>query len=357
MQVSILRVSPGKLSRSFFDATIYPNLGSLRNEVLVGPGVGVDTCVVKIASNEVLVATTDPISLIPELGSRDSAWLSVNLIASDLVTSGFRPQYAIFDLNLPAGIEDSELDVYWRSISDECQNLGISIIGGHSARFEGLNSTVIGSGTMMSIGSSNSYLTSRDALLGDRLILTKSAAIATTGILSRVFPETVKSRVGATVAEAAQSYFKKMSVVNEALKAVSAGIRSDGVSAIHDVTEGGVLSAVYELALASSLGARVELAAIPISLETKEICGIFGIDPLTSLGEGSLILACNPSKSAEIISLVMSLGVEATEIGVLVAQDKGIMTRDLSGAETPINYPVQDPYWQAYYVGKKRKLT
>ena len=72
----------GKISKDFFDRVIYPNLGAKNDQVLVGPSSGVDTCVVRTGKKQVLVATTDPISFIPDIGARDSAWESVNLIAS-----------------------------------------------------------------------------------------------------------------------------------------------------------------------------------------------------------------------------------------------------------------------------------
>jgi hydrogenase expression/formation protein HypE len=345
----------GKLPREFFERVIYRNLGSRRNEVLVGPSPGVDTSVVKIATNEVLVSTTDPISFIPELGPGDSAWLSVNVIASDLVTSGFRPQYAIFDLNLPPSIQDDELEKYWKAIGHECERLGISILGGHSGRFEGLNYTIVGAGTMFSIGSSNSYLTSKDGSIGDRIIVTKSAAIASTGILSRVFPNTISAKFGDALMERAQGYFNKISVVEDALTAVKAGVREQGVSAMHDVTEGGVLSAIFELATASSLGARIDLDRIPISDESRKICDLFEIDPLISLGEGSLVISCNPTKSGEVVSLLEGVG--ATDVGVLVAPEKGIKTVNQKGLETSIKHTAVDPYWQAYYTAKKNNWT
>jgi hydrogenase expression/formation protein HypE len=345
----------GKISRDFFQSVIYPNLGKSRNEVLVGPSSGVDTCVVKIATNEVLVSTTDPVSYIAELGPMDSAWLSVNLIASDLSTSGFHPQYAIFELNLPPSIPDSQLEDYWKGISSECEHLGISIIGGHTGRFEGLNSTVIGGGTMFSVGSSNKYLTSGDASIGDRIIVTKSAAVASTGILSKAFPRYVSENIGEDLFAKASDYFRRTSVVNDALTAVKAGVRSEGVSAMHDATEGGVLSAIYELASASSLGARVDVGKIPVSEETREICRIFDMDPFVSLGEGALVIACHPSRSPYVISLLAEGGISAADVGVLVSPDLGIFSVN-EDRETPIKYPVTDPYWNAYYQAKHRKL-
>lgn len=343
----------GKIGRDFFERVIYPNLGARNRGVVVGPAPGVDTCAVRTGKNRILAATTDPISLLPDLGPEDSAWLSVNLIASDLATSGFPPGYAIFDFNLPPQMKSSVFERYWKALSRECEALGIAIVGGHTGKFEGLNSTVIGAGTMFSLGREDSYLTSRGGRVGDKVLITKGAAIATTGILARSFPDTIEKRVGSRGLRLSKTYLKKITVVRDALTAIKVGVGRSGVSAMHDATEGGVLSALYELASASRKGMRIELKEIPVSDETKSICEIFEIDPLTSLGEGSLVFSCAPFKVEKAISLLHLSGLDAKVVGELTTRKDGIVEMDGEGRETPIKYPVIDPYWQAYYDAKK----
>lgn len=343
----------GKITKGFFDKVIYPNLGAKRNEVIVGPSSGVDNCVVKIGSGEVLVATTDPLSYIPELGPEDSAWLSVNLIASDLSTSGFKPQYLILDLNLPPSMPGSLFEEYWSALSNECEKQGIAIIGGHTGKFKGLESTVIGGGVMFSIGSSRTYLTSSGGKVGDKIIVTKGAAIATTGILSRVFPRSVQRRIGEDGLRRSSSYFRKISVVKDALAAVTVGVRSSGVTAMHDCTEGGVLSAIHELASASSLGALVNKEQILISSETMGICDLFEVDPFVSLGEGALVLSCVPQKVSDVMSALSTSGIESSVVGSLREKSQQIMILE-NGKKSPIDYPVVDPYWAAFYSAKDK---
>ncbi len=187
--------SSGKISPSFLEKIIYPNLGARRAEILVGPSPGADTCVIKIGANQVLVACTDPLSLIPVLGAADSAWMSVNLIANDLATSGLTPQYMMVDLSLPPRMSNELLEKYWNSLSAECARLGIAIVGGNTGKFEGLDYTIVGAGTAFSTGSKNRCVVSSDAKLGDNLILTKGAAISATGILAKVFPRKVSEKI------------------------------------------------------------------------------------------------------------------------------------------------------------------
>ena len=187
---------------------IFKRLGVKRREILVGPTFGVDNSVVRIAKGTVLVATTDPLSFIPELGARDSARLSVNLLASDLATSGFAPQYGIFDFNLPPTMKDSQFAEYWDAFHRECLRIGLTIVGGHTGKYEGCDYTIIGGGVLFAIGPEKEYLTSAMARDGDDVVLTKGAAIETTAILSRVFPRTVKRALGVRLFDRSQRYLR-----------------------------------------------------------------------------------------------------------------------------------------------------
>lgn len=347
----------GKVTKDFFEAVIYPNLGAKRSNVLVGPKMGLDNCVINVGGGQVLVATTDPLTFISDIGPADSAWLSIHAIASDISTSGFQPQYAIFDFNLPSNLESTDFEMYWKELSKESENLGIAIVGGHTSRYEGLNSTIIGGGTIFSLGSSRSCLTPASANLGDDVIVTKGAAIETTGILSRVFPNNVRAKVGEKQLAKAQSYLKMTSVVQDALTAIKVGIKTGGVSAMHDATEGGVLSALYELASASSLGLRLEKKKIPVSTETHDICELFHIDPYISLSEGTLVFSCNPGKAGSAVAALGSIGIEASIVGQLVSPEEGIHLVDDKGTKTTIDYPIVDPYWMAYYQAKEKGWT
>ena len=215
----------GKPSPNFLRNVIYNNLGAQRSELLVGPTFGVDNAIYRIGPERVLVATTDPLSYLPSLGPRASAWLSVHLLASDLTTCGFSPQFGLLDFNLPPGLSDYNFARYWDSFSEECRKLGVSIIGGHTGRYPGIDYSIIGGGVAMAIVPRNRYLTSAMANDGDDIILTKGAAIETTAVLTRAFSRTVKKALGRKLFEKAWSYLGKVSTVDEALIASSVGVR------------------------------------------------------------------------------------------------------------------------------------
>lgn len=338
----------GKVSRSFLHKAIYPRLGALRPSVLVGPKLGVDNAVVRVGRGKVLVACTDPLSFIPLLGARESAWLSVNLLASDLTTSGFAPQYGIFDFNLPHRMKDSEFTEYWKAFHQECLRLGVAIVGGHTGRFLGCDYTIIGGGVMYAIGPECRYLSSTMAKDGDDIILTKGAAVETTAIFSRAFPRTVRRALGPRLYERARTYLANVTTVKDALAATSVGIHGEGVTAMHDATEGGVIAAIIELANASELGADLDLDNVPISQETREVCRLFQIDPFVSLSEGSLVIASRPERTSKVLNKLSSEGIEAQVLGRLKSKTQAVYGVSSKG-RVRLRYPKEDPYWKAFW--------
>jgi hydrogenase expression/formation protein HypE len=338
----------GKPGSKFMRDVVFSKLGAHRQEVLVGPRFGVDNSVVDVGKGKVLVVTVDPLTYIPEIGSHESAWLSVHLLASDLTTSGFSPQYGVFDFNLPPRMSDSEFSAYWDAFHKECQKIGLAIVGGHTGRYEGCNYTIVGGGAMYATGSANRFLTSAMAQNGDDVILTKGAAVETTAVLARVFPKAVKKALGQKLFEKTWRYIRLVSTVNDALTAASVGVREDGVTAMHDATEGGILAAAIELANASRLGAELDLNEVFIPEETGKICKLFRIPPLSALSEGSLIIASRPSRSGKVLNKLQSAGVRADVIGELTSK-----TRHVYGTakrkRTRLEYPKSDPYWRAYW--------
>lgn len=338
----------GKFPLDLIEKIVYPKLGAKRAEVLVGPGHGRDNAIVRLGCNQVLVTTADPLSVIPALGLKDSAFISVHLLASDIVTCGFPPQFFIANLNLPPQMKNEEFEEYWSCINVECEKLGVAIIGGHTGRYVGSDYTVIGGGVMMAVAPENEYIASNMSKPGDIIMMTKGVAIATTAILSRVFPETIEKTFGASFLKRAKQYLQKFSVVDDALAAASVGLRNNGVTAMHDVTEGGLLGALYELSEASNIGLEVDLSAVVVTQEAKQLCELFKVSPYSTLSEGTLLLTVKPEKASAVQQALNLKGIKNAIIGKVTDTKQGKWVKG-EGKRKPLEKPTADPYWAAYW--------
>ncbi|WP_375582880.1 AIR synthase-related protein [Cyclobacterium xiamenense] len=337
--------SVGKIDEAFLENFIADRCGHDRPEVVVKPGFGRDVSLVSLPGKQVLALTSDPLSLIPGLGLEESAWLSVHLMANDMATTGFAPQYGQFVLNLPEGFSREDFNRYWEYIHSFCQKIGLAITGGHTGFVEGQHSTIAGGGTFISILPEDRALTANKAQAGDVLLVSKSAAISSAAILAMSFPETTQNNLGKEIYRQACASFYDTSSLQDALLAVENGNTS--VTAMHDVTEGGLLGAIYELTKAAGCGVLLEKEQLPVGPVQAAVCGLFELDPLRSIGAGSMIIACKESGAAAVQHRLESAGIPCTQVGKLTTAREGAYLRKGETKE-PLRYQQTDPYWAAY---------
>ena len=330
------------------EEVVYGSLGKRKSSIRVGPKRGFDNAIVSIGRKRVMVVTADPLSAIPHLGMRMSAWLSVHLIASDLATSGVAPEYASFSLNLPSGMTHADKRDYLGSLGRACEEIGVAIIAGHTGTYPGAGFTVVGGGTMVGFAKSGEYIDPSMARPGDAVVMTKGAAIEAASFLASSFPKRTEALVGRRLAERARNGLRKCSTVRDALTAATMGLGRKGVSSMHDATEGGVIGGLDEMATASGNSFVIDPRKIPVPAENGRVCSAFGMDPLTSLSEGTLLLTCNPLKVGLLRAKLGEAGIAASEIGV-VARGSGLWAVE-NGRKHRVRLG-RDGYWAAYAKG------
>lgn len=337
----------GKITSDIFEQVVLRRLGARDPEVLVGPRHGVDVGVLRVAPGRVMAITSDPVFIVPAYGWQRAAWFAVHILASDAATSGLPLRWMAVDLNLPPTIADHEILALWEAFSQTCADLGIAIVGGHTARYDGCNWPMAGGATCMAVGAEDSFVTPTMARPGDLVVVTKGAAIEATALFAATFPDRLAEGVGARVVEAADALFGQMTVVPECRVASGFGLRHRGVTSMHDATEGGVLGGLTEVAAASGVGLRVDLDAIPVRPEVRAVCDHVGIDPYTSISEGTLIATVVAGRAKEFVSRLAAEGIDAAVIGEVLGRgaDSVLVTAE---GERALAHPGTDPFWAAF---------
>jgi hydrogenase maturation factor len=161
----------------------------------------------------------------------------------------------------------------------------------------------------------------RGARRGDLLILTKALAVEGTALLAQELGDRLRA-LGMTPAElaACEALFARISIVPEARIAA----RYAGVRAMHDITEGGLATAVRELAEACGRGVTVRREAVAVYPETRRLCDLLGADPLGLLASGSLLVTCRPGEADDLLGDLRQAGIEAAVIGGLGGSGAGV---------------------------------
>jgi hydrogenase maturation factor len=337
----------GKIAAGTFDGVIKPWLGKRRAEVLAGPAMGIDAGIVDLGAGRVMAITTDPFYVDPAFGLERAAWFAVHIVASDVATTALRPAYLTVDLNLPRSITDEELGVLWRAVSRTCEEVGMAVVAGHTARYDGCEYPMLGGATVIGVGSRDGYVLPSMAGPGDAVLLTKGAAIETTGVFGVTFRDRIEKACGPEIAAAAEDLFCEMSVVRDARIAAEVGVRERGVTAMHDATERGVFGGLVEIAEASDAGMIVDADAIPVRPESRAVCDLFGVDPFTTSSEGTLLLTCRPHATSAVIERLGAAGLHAGLIGEMTPRTEGIRVIE-RGRERELRAPWTDPFWPAF---------
>ena len=337
----------GKATAELFEQVILRRLGAPDADVLVGPKHGVDVGVVQVSGGVAMAVTTDPVFIVPAYGWERASWFAVHILASDASTSGLPLRWMAVDLNLPPEINDEDLTSLWDAFSRTCDDLGIAVVTGHTARYDGCAWPMVGGATCMALGPSDAFVTPTMARPGDRIVVTKGAAIEATALFAATFPDRLAAGVGEAVVRRADALFEQMTVVPEARVAATFGLRDRGVTSMHDATEGGVLGGLLEVAIASDVGMRIRMDAIPVRPEVRAVCDFVGIDPYVSISEGTLIATVRPERAIGYVESCAREGIDAAIVGDVTELSAGRVVVDEYG-DHALEHPGLDPFWGAF---------
>jgi hydrogenase maturation factor len=309
-KLQIGKINPDILGKLISDYT------HKEDRVLIGAGIGEDAAIIDMGSSY-LVAKTDPITHVTsEIGH-----YAVNINANDIAAMGGKPMWFLATILMPAASGADELNCIFSQLSESCKELGISYCGGHTEVTHSVNNPVVIGHMLGEVGRDNLKPTS-EARLGDDLIMTKSSAIEATAIIALEKEKELRGHLGKKLLARAKNYLYNpgISVVKEA--SVVSSIKE--VHALHDPTEGGIATGIFEMATASDLGVEVHYDKIPISEETLKLCESYHVDPLGTFASGSLLIAVSPSGSEDVISRLSAVGITAARIGVMMPKEGGM---------------------------------
>jgi hydrogenase maturation factor len=288
--------------------------------VIVGPGVGEDAAFVDFGDT-LLVAKTDPVTFATDL----IGWYTVQVNANDIACCGAVPKWFLATALFPVGTTPVQVERVFDQLSDACDALGVTMIGGHSEMTLDLPRTII-SGTMLGEVTKGDEVMTAGARPGDRVILTKGIAIEGTSLLARELrTQLVSAGVADDVIYRAANYLYEpgISVVPEARAAHATG----GVTSMHDPTEGGLATALAEVATASGTGVAINKDAVPVLPEAAELCAALRVDPWGLISSGALLITAGPDRVSEVIDAVTSEGIPAIDIGEIRPPEDGLTLR------------------------------
>ncbi|WP_135851532.1 AIR synthase family protein [Halorussus salinus] len=291
----------GKLDPNLL-ARVLSRTGARDDSVIMGPKYGEDAAAMEVG-DQLLVVSSDPLSLAKErLGT-----LAVHVACNDVAASGAEPRWLTNVLFLPNDDEET-VDELTSQMDAAARESGVAIVGGHSEYTPALERPMV---SMTAMGLADEFVPTGGAEPGDRVILTKGAGIEGTAVLATDFREDLADELPADLLARAEECFGEISVLPE-----SRVVRG-AATAMHDPTEGGLLTGMVELATASGVLLDVDRSAVPVRDETAKICEAMGVDPLRIFGSGALLATVPESEVGSVLADLDAAGIRASEIGTV----------------------------------------
>ncbi|MGH2426202.1 MAG: AIR synthase family protein [bacterium] len=321
---------PGKIPPQLLEGLVYSHLGTRRPEVLVRSHVGEDCAVIDFGQ-WVAVITSDPVTgVVNRLG-----WYAVHVACNDLATTGAAPVAIMLTLLLTEGTTEDELKEIMRDAGEAASSLGIEIAGGHTEVTAGITRSIA---VVTAVGKAQKgrVVGARGARPGDALLLTKGAGIEGTAILATDLAVQLEGRLDTSILAKARRFTDWLSVVPEGTVAARSG-----ASAMHDVTEGGVLMGSWELAEAAGIGVELWADQVPVHSETQTICRALEIDPLALIGSGAMLIT-TPEKNT-VMAALREAGIPVNQIGVMTPRQRVVLR---GGARSVLEPPDRDELWR-----------
>lgn len=316
----------GKLPTEILEQKILSKIKSTRKEILVGAGVGEDCSVIDFG-DEVCVLSTDPITG----ASKGIGKLAIHISCNDVASNGVEPIAILLTILAPESARLEEIAQVLEEAKETATQLNVEIIGGHTEVSAAVNRMIV-STTCIGKGKKQSMVTSHGAQPGDDVLMTKWVGLEGSAILAQDREEELKKVFSTDLLEEAKGYMSYISVLKEGMLAGRIG-----ATAMHDVTEGGLLGALWEIAAASKVGVEIEETLIPLTEATRKICEYFKINPLGLISSGVMLITTHNTE--KLLSDFRERGMQVTKIGRVV-EGQSVLIED--GERIPLAPPKVD---------------
>ena len=314
-----VQLRPGKLPNSLLKQM----LADLRTDdprVLVGPGVGEDAAHISFGGST-LIAKADPVTFATDL----IGWYAVNVNANDVAASGGTPRWFLATVLLPEGEDSAGAAAIFDQMREAADELGVELVGGHTEVTIGLPRPIV-CGAMLGEAPASKAISTAGARIGDSVVLTKGIAIEGTSILAREMPDRLKAGgVEQDVIDRSAGYLFDPGI--SVVAAARAAMESGGVTAMHDPTEGGLATALWEVAEACGHGLEVDSSAVTVLDETAAVCRALDIDPWGLIASGSLLIMVDPEAELKLLKRLTDGGFGPAVIG-RVSAGQGVTSQD-----------------------------
>ena len=305
-----------KFSFDVLQRCVFPFTTSDDPDVILGATFGEDVALTRVGG-DILVSHLDPIvGAIGNIG-----WLAVHVACNDIATTGIPPRWILPLVLVPRPEDEDLLERVMRDAARAASEIGVSIIGGHTGYSANLARPLVAV-TALGTAEGRKPLRTGGARVGDQVLVTKGIAIEGTAILAQDFAE-VAHKLGLNEGDLIEAgrLMAQISVVKEAL-----AIAAQGATAMHDVTRGGLLETLLEIASLSDVAIEVDASLLPVPPIVSRFAEAFQFDPLWMISSGTLAATVPAERIGDVSRVLEETGMPFAFLGE-VLEGSGVHVR------------------------------
>lgn len=311
----------GKIPSELLKSLVFDHIRVKNDEVILRPEIGEDCAAIDFGKYA-CVLSTDPITG----ADKGAGALAVHISCNDIASSGVKPLALMITIMAPTAASEEDIGRIMKEAGDAAAALGVEIIGGHTEVTSAVNRIIISTTALGKVDKDRLIKTS-GAKVGDDLVMTKWAGLEGTAIISADRESELAEKLTKEELLTAKAFIEHISVVKEGILAGASGANS-----MHDVTEGGIFGAAWEVVESSGTGVELEIDKIPIHPVTQKICRIYGIDPYKLISSGCMLITC--PDGASLVTKLSEEGIPAAVIGKIIESGRYIVSKN-GRAELP----------------------
>ncbi|HQJ60468.1 MAG TPA: AIR synthase family protein, partial [bacterium] len=307
-------------------------------------GAGLDAAVLKLSDGRVMAIAEDPIFPAPGLPLETFGWFTVHIGASDVAVTGIKPQFMTYTLLLPPSFSEEDTRKIIKSISKTAEELGITIVGGHTGWYGAVTVPTVGGVSVWGFADSDKWISPGGARDGDSILMTKGPSIEASALLAILKQAKLKGRISDENIKNLIGRSNEITVVKDALLAFETG----EVNAMHDATEGGVIGGLWEMYRSSGIPVFADFDRVDIPDDIYSISKELNFNPWEAISEGTLLAAVKPGKEKKVMELLKANGIESWILGRFDSSIKKNTVRQRK-LDTELICPEEDPFWKLFF--------
>ncbi len=243
------------------------------------------------------------------------AALSVYRAVNSLAAAGAKAEGITLSLSIPKDFGEDRIRDFVRELIGACEKADVRILDGNAVVTENESLTSV----VTAIGKDCAALVPLDENRDKVILMIGNTGTAGAAMIAGSHREALMTRLPEGFVDKAAAMFDDALCAE---KALSLSKDLGGRAIMHDVEDGGLFGAVWELCERENIGCELEIGCIPIKQGTIEVSEFFDINPYILRGDGAMLVIAEDTPEARAAGHMIGRVISGKERVVVLGSER-----------------------------------